>query len=163
MTPERTSVTVRDATPADLDQVADLWEELIRFHHDLDNRFWQKAPDGRELFRQWMGESLAEEKRVLFVATERAQVMGFAHGMLTNSPPPMRDRCIGSVTDLVVGASHRRRGIGRRLVEAVQDWFQRQGAVEIRLTAALCNESAVAFWRAMGFEPWTVTMRRRIA
>ena len=155
---EHKKVQIREASADDLNQIGDLWEELIRFHNRLDDRFWVRAPDGRRKFLDWMHEALSDNERALFVAAESGQVVGFVHGMLKNSPPPMLDKIAGFVTDMVVSPLHRRTGIGRSLMDAVESWFRDHGAKEIKLTAALCNEDAVLFWRDIGFEPWTYTM-----
>jgi ribosomal protein S18 acetylase RimI-like enzyme len=151
-------VTIRPATVDDLDSIAGFWEELLELHHRLDGRFWKRAPDGREKYREWMHEALSAEDRALLVAQMHEKVVGFAHGMLKKSPPPVVPLLAGFVTDLFVSEPCRRVGVGRRLIEAAEEWFLLHGAGEMTLTTAVCNVPAVAFWRAMGFEPWTCTM-----
>jgi len=155
-------VVVRPATPQDLDAVADLWEELIEAHRQLDDRLWEPAPDGRETYRRWVEETLTSDDRVLLVAELDGQVVGFTHGVLAGGPPPMRPRVSGMVTDMIVAADCRRRGIGRRLAEAIRDWFCERGAEDLRLSAAVRNPAAVAFWEALGLEPWVVAMWQRL-
>ena len=152
------NVRIREALVGDLGGVGDLWEELINLHHGLDSRFWVRAPDGRDRFLDWMREVTSSEDRVLLVAVDSRHVLGFVHGMLKNSPPPMADRLSGFITDMIVARPHRRCGIGRALFEAAQDWFRGRRAQEIKLTAALCNQDAVLFWKEMGLEPWTCSM-----
>ena len=62
----------------------------------------------------------------------------------------------------MVAADCRRRGVGRRLIEAISDWFLAHGADEIRLSAAVRNEASNAFYRSLGFEPLTCTMIKRL-
>ena len=60
------------------------------------------------------------------------------------------------VEDLVVCGSHRRRGIGRALLERAHQWAKAQGAVRIQLTVYEFNHEAMAFYRALGYQ----TLRR---
>lgn len=156
------SIVIRAATEDDLNAVAKLWEELIQYHNRLDRRFWRQAKDGRAQFRDWMAQTLGSKDRVLLVAEISNRVVGFTHGMLKSSPPPMKPRRSGFITDMAVTQAHRHSGVGRRLMTAVEEWFRRHGADEITLTAAVRNKSGLAFWEAMGFEVWTVNMWRRL-
>ena len=156
--PEDLPMEIRPAGAGDLDAVADLWVEMLDFHHGLDARFWRRAPDGREKFRAWMELALADPDRAVFVAGGAGRIVGFTHGQLKASPPPVVPRKGGFITDLAVAAAHWRLGVGRRLLGAVEDWCRERGAEEVTLTAAVRNEPAVGFWRAMGYEPWTFTM-----
>jgi len=155
-------VTVRGAATHDLEAVADLWAELIEVHRQLDQRLWEPAPDGREKYREWIAETLARDDRALFVADADGPVVGFTHVVLDTGPQPMRPRVSAKITDMVVAADYRRHGIGRLLAEAAREWSVGQGAEDLRLSAAVRNPAAVAFWEAMGFEPWLVGMYRKL-
>jgi GNAT superfamily N-acetyltransferase len=128
------------------------------FHHALDERHWNAAPDGREKFREWMAEALGEEERAVLVAEVDGRVVGFAHAMIRGGPPVVVPRRTGFVTDMVVAADQRRNGVGRGLFAAVEAWCRERGADDVTLTTAVRNEAALDFWRAMGFESWTYTM-----
>jgi ribosomal protein S18 acetylase RimI-like enzyme len=157
---EDTAVNVREATTQDLEAVTELWVKLMDFHNALDERVWNRAPDGRRKFREWMESALTDAQRAVLVAETEGQSIGFVHAMLKDSPPVVMPRKSGFVTDLVVAAERRRGGTGRRLFRAVEAWCREQGADEVTLTAAVRNEGALAFWRAMGFEPCTYTMSK---
>ena len=55
------------------------------------------------------------------------------------------------VETLVVGRKHRRRGIGRRLMEAAAAWARGHGAVEVVLTTWVGNDDAEAFYERLGY------------
>jgi len=156
-------VVIRGAEHGDLDAVAALWEELTSLHHALDNRFWIRADDGREKYRDWVAEGLDQDDRVLVVAEAQGQVVGFIHGMLKDTPPPLASKLTGQVTDLIVDEEHRGRGVGTRLVEAASRWFREKEAQQLMLNAAFCNRPAREFWRSMGFEPWVQTLWKPLA
>jgi ribosomal protein S18 acetylase RimI-like enzyme len=121
------TVAVREATEADLDGITELWSEMLEYHHQLGPLVWTVAPDGREKVRSWYREALGAEERLMLVADEAGEVVGFAHGMLGDGPPPLVPRRAANVTDLAVRSTHRRQGIGRALMEALADRLAERG------------------------------------
>ena len=155
---DKANVTVRDATEADLDRVAELWVEMIDLHHDLDERFWRRKPDGPEIFREWMAGAAEDEKRVLIVAEVDGAVAGFVHANVTNSPSPMEDKTSAFISDVSVGFDYRGKGVGRKLMAGALERLAEIGAEDVTLLAAVKNECAVGFYEALGFEHHCITM-----
>lgn len=50
--------------------------------------------------------------------------------------------------------THRRSGIGAKLVHEMLRLFRERGIRRVEVTAADSNEAATAFWRKMGFVPY---------
>ena len=50
-----------------------------------------------------------------------------------------------------VDPDSRRTGVGRRLVEAILEWAEAEGATEIELGATAINRDAVVFYERLGF------------
>jgi len=67
---------------------------------------------------------------------------------------------IARITTLVVDDQARRRGVGRRLVEAGAAAAQTAGCDAIELTTALRRSDAQAFYRSLGFEALSYRMSR---
>jgi len=149
---------VRKATKKDLKDVVRLWIELINYHNHLDKRFWNRAANGPAKFQEWMKQSLTDSKRILLVAELSGNVVGFTHGMLKQSPPPMQPRLGGFVTDFVISKAVRREGLGSKILKKLEAWFIAKGAKEITLTSAAKNLPAMSFWAKKGFDHWTFTM-----
>jgi len=55
------------------------------------------------------------------------------------------------VEGLVVAPGERRRGVGRALMAAAEDWARDRGALVIRLRSAATREDAHAFYRELGY------------
>ena len=58
------------------------------------------------------------------------------------------------IEDVIVRSEYRRRGIGRRLVQAVEQWCAGRGVTRMQLLADSSNEAACAFYPRRG---WTRT------
>ena len=155
---DKSDVIVRDATEADLDRVAELWTEMIDLHHDLDERFWIRRPDGQENFGKSMAESLGDEKRILVVAEVDGCVAGFVLGHISDEPITMSERTSAYISDVSVGFEFRGKGVGRELVDAAMKRLADLGVQDLTLLAAVKNECAVGFYEALGFERHFITM-----
>ena len=143
-------VRVRLAGPQDEDAIVALWHEHMLWHQQCDPRL-ALAPDApahwRETLRLWLEN---RDMRVLVAEGPAGQIVGFAIGMVRDNASVMRPARFGYINELAVTEAWRRRGIGRRLVQALFDWFTQQGINTYRLTAAHRNPVAQAFWRSLG-------------
>jgi RimJ/RimL family protein N-acetyltransferase len=102
--------------------------------------------------------SVGEERRYLrtiaryphaavFVAEEGERIVGRLS--LARDPNPAS----AHVADLglMVAASHRRRGIGRGLLEAAVQWARESGVRKLELHVLPHNEAAIALYEGFGF------------
>jgi GNAT superfamily N-acetyltransferase len=58
---------------------------------------------------------------------------------------------VGLVEDMVIDEAWRGRGIGRRLLEAMEDWARTRGLSRLQLLADRHNRPAFAFYEALGW------------
>ena len=145
-------VSVRPATPVDLDALVGLLKDLFALEPDF--RF--------DPVRQRRGLALLLEdrlRRVALVAESGGVVVGMVTGQLLVSTA----ECGGSVLveDLVVRESERRRGTGRKLVRAVEAWARGRGATRLQLLADRENEAALRFYERLGWSGTRMVCLRR--
>ena len=55
--------------------------------------------------------------------------------------------------NMAVNSSHRRSGLGRRLVEALQAWSREQSADQVHLEVRASNRAALELYAKIGFSP----------
>ncbi|MCI0353045.1 MAG: GNAT family N-acetyltransferase, partial [Acidobacteriales bacterium] len=55
--------------------------------------------------------------------------------------------------------AYRRRGVGRKLVKAMVDWFKERGVPYFDWQVASLNTEGLAFWRALGGRELMTRMR----
>ena len=63
---------------------------------------------------------------------------------------------------MAVKFSARRRGIGRKLVDAVIRWAENRGLSEVELNVYAFNAEALASYRDLGFETLSMRLSRKI-
>jgi len=151
---------IRRAVPADRAALGGLWGELMDFHRGLDPNTFALADDALSRWLEWLDMLMADENRVVLVAAAGADIVGYVHGTVDERPPVYRQRRHGTICEICVTEGWRRRGVGSRLVAALFDWFRERGLTAVHVGAAACNPVSNAFWRHMGFEPYTVLMQR---
>lgn len=130
-------MTVRHATLADAGALAPLLSELG----------YPCSPD--EISRRLTAMSSVAGAAVL-VAADQACVMGVAavqHLTVLHSNDPF-----AQLTLLVVASDARRRGVGRRLVAAAEDWAFGRGCVRMLVACGEQRLGAHAFYSSLGYD-----------
>ena len=132
--------------------------EAIRFRRPTEDDYpavaaaveawWDDRRPGELLERLWLRHFagtcwLAED-------AETGTLVGYVAGFRGASGPD-----VGVIRSLGVRPSHRRRGIGRALVERSLDDLRSAGATVVESLAWPGNRRAVAFLSGIGFEPET--------
>lgn len=129
---------LRPATLADAPRVAALAAEL-----------GYAAP--AEAIRQRLDAILASERDLLWVAElPETGVVGWIHAFLCQLVEAEFRAEIGG---LIVDARCHRRGLGRRLVQAVEAWARARGAREISVRCQVKRVEAHRFYADLGFRP----------
>jgi len=137
---------VRLAQPPDRDALARLLEAL-----------WPESTaeeHGRELELILAGNAPGDLPLVLFVAEDRdGSLIGFLEaGLRSHGESCNPSRPVGYVEGWYVGEKHRRRGIGKNLLLAAEEWARRQGCVEMASDAVIDNELSQRVHECLGFQ-----------
>ncbi len=143
MTPLSPELQLRSATGSDLVVLAQLNQQLIR---DEAHRSTMSLAELQHRMATWLqGEYAA------VIAEQEGVTIGYALFQETIDHVYVRQ--------LLVTETARRRGVGRAIVEWVR---QHAGGDDnrLRIDVLIGNEPAIAFWHAMGFEEYCITMER---
>lgn len=153
-------VIVRAAHESDADAIGALWSELVAYHHALDAGLPQAAPNGPDHYAQALHDHLNSPVTRVLVAEADGCVVGYVLGVAADMVSSLfMHETAGFIADLYVRPDFQRQGVGRQLVLAIHDWFTRQGVKQAEWYVAVKNESAQAFWRALGGAPLLMRMR----
>jgi GNAT superfamily N-acetyltransferase len=130
------ALTVRDAGAADATALARLLGQLG----------YQAEPDAVAARLERLG--IVGDRIV--VAEVDDQVVGLAHIQVT--PTIEYDRPAAKIGALVVDESHRGQGVGRTLVDALEQEARARGCVLMFLTTSARRTDAHEFYRRVGLE-----------
>ncbi len=152
---ETGSWRVRPATEADLDAMVGLLRELFAVEEDF---AFDPARQRRGL-AQLIGAPT--EQRAVLVADAGGEVVGMATVQVVVSTA--EGGAAGLVEDVVVRSDWRGRGIGRGLLQALEEWARARGVTRLQLLADSSNAPALGFYRAARWTPTRlVALRRRL-
>jgi ribosomal protein S18 acetylase RimI-like enzyme len=155
-------VLIRRATPGELPEVAKLGAALARQHHGFDPQRFMNIEAPEEGYLWWFRKELRRRGAVILVAVEHDAVLGYAYGTLEGRDwNALRDPC-GALNDLYVAAPARRRGIARRLTQAMLAELRALGAPRVVLMSAAVNREAQSFFAKQGFRPTMVEMTQEL-
>jgi ribosomal protein S18 acetylase RimI-like enzyme len=142
---------VRRARHDDWPAARDLLREVDDLHAALAPEYFRSAPRGES---EWV-RLLDEDHCAVFVAEppDTAGAVGVLVARIYDTPdnPGMVPRRRLHIETVVVSCNHRRRGVGRRLMEEAAAWGRVHAAVEVVLTTWVGNDAAEAFYRRLGY------------
>jgi ribosomal protein S18 acetylase RimI-like enzyme len=139
---EHQPLTIRPATPADVPDLARLF--------DAYRVFYQRTSDPAAA-HACVSEQLAKAVTRFFIARDDAQnsALGFVH--LIPSLGTLAMRPIWYLEDLFVIPAARRRGVGRALMLHAEQFARDTGAERLTLSTAHDNHAAQALYRSVGY------------
>lgn len=91
---------------------------------------------------------LQRDDHRVFVAEVDGIIAGWVHAFLYR---PLHKDTVVEVAGLVVDEGYRKLGIGRRLLDATEEWAKTQGCCRITLASNIARKEAHQFYQAIGY------------
>jgi len=88
------------------------------------------------------------EEHVVFVAEINGEIVGWIHG--AERELLVVDR-IGEICGLVVAEGQRTNGVGRRLLQAVEQWARERGLEEVSVRSNVARTESHPFYEKVGY------------
>ncbi|ABK43729.1 Acetyltransferase, GNAT family [Magnetococcus marinus MC-1] len=136
------SLVIRLATPEDLPAMVALLQVLFAIEADF------QAEPARQ--RQGLALLLESPGASLWVAEQQGQVVGMCS--LQSLYSTAEGGLVGLVEDVVVASGHQGKGIGARLLMALEQEAQARAMVRLQLLADRNNVAALGFYQRMGWQ-----------
>ena len=155
------NVTVREATDdaRDLDAMVAMTLALRQFHRECEPGSRHVTPDAADVEREKIIEWLADADRRLVVATtETGELVGMAMGRIDRDTGHGHGD-FGYIGRVYVAPEWRSRGVARRLLKRLCDFFAAEKLEAVALHYLVKNELAGRFWTWLGFEPFLMNAR----
>ncbi|MCU4799624.1 GNAT family N-acetyltransferase [Halobacteria archaeon HArc-gm2] len=148
---------ITTSTVDDVDAVVDQWVSLARGQREYDSHITPER--NRATIREATLRRIVADE--LLVAREDEELAGFV--MFTvESGQYEQDVQRGVVQNLYVAPTHRRRGIGTRLLAAAEERLADNGVDRVALNVMAANEGARRFYRRHGYEPHRVELEKPV-
>jgi GNAT superfamily N-acetyltransferase len=142
---------------------------ITRFNHPDQN--WLKAVlslraefshmGSPEPFVEFVTRRLEDECMLLILAWVDDTPVGYGLAFDVAEHPFMPEWTrAGYITQFLVSQNYRQHGIGKMLMDYINDWFQSRGLRKVLLNVDIENETGIRFWKGQGFEPYATRMKR---
>ncbi|MDX9721116.1 MAG: GNAT family N-acetyltransferase [Myxococcota bacterium] len=147
--------------PLQLRELNELHELYLRFTQELDDPLLCLRANPKMVawqLRMVRQQLLAENRYLCFVAIHEERIVGYAAALVESQSSVFETSMYGELSELYVLEEHRRRGVGRRLVERLLEAFEGAGVEHVALSAS--GDSSRLFCEALGFQAVSVNYRR---
>jgi GNAT superfamily N-acetyltransferase len=144
--PPEPKLKLRDAKPSDAPRLVELIHEL-----------------GHEINEKQVRKNLVALKKSgetpIVAALDKMVVgmCGVGRRVVIHRPAPL-----GRITALVVSKQAQGHGIGRKLVEAAEDWMRKKGCQLVEVTSNDRRADAHAFYRHLGYERSSIRFFKKL-
>ena len=144
---------IRFAKKEELEQINRLRAQAAALHN-------QNRPDVYPPF----SPALAEEDADTIVAVQDGAAAGYAVVFYRDIPssPHSVARRVCHIEEFAVDEAYRRRQLGAQLFDFIKTRAKEKGFCQIQLNVWDFNKPALAFYQAMGFQPFRHSMECRI-
>lgn len=127
------AVTVEDASVKFLDRLYEIEKECF-----IEEAFSKKQ----------IAQLLTDYNSISLIARENGEVAGFIVGVVY----PDRKAVNGHILTIDVSPRHRRKGIGRMLLQEMESIFAQKGVQSCLLEVREDNAAAISLYRKLGYE-----------
>ncbi len=154
MMPDQTTLLIATPESAELVRVAAMWESLQTQVAQLTGKphLQPNAPIFREFVLKTLQQMLVAPDRKILVVRDSDRLLGFATASILPRPW-LAAGAVGLLSAVWVEPDARRRGLAKRLVQALEDWLKGRDVGFVEVNWDLDNAPARDFWRAAGYRP----------
>ena len=146
-------ISIRKATSNDYNSLCKLFDEIDSLHRDHLPHIFQK-PSSTSRKRDYYLGLITDENVGFFVAEIGKKLVGFVHAIIRDSPdmPIFIPRRHAIVESVLVKSGFQNRGIGRLLMDKIQEWAIAKGVTSIELNVYEFNQAAISFYERLGYQ-----------
>ena len=140
---------IREASEKHIHEIIKLWMEFMYFNAEIE----PVDTSGDNVLTQvetHLRNKITSEDSLVLVAIADQKVIGYSISEITQKPSAFRKQTLGIVYDMVITAGHRRKGIGKEMLDRIKIWFNKRGIKRIEISNT--------FWQEQGFQDYEQIM-----
>ena len=154
-------VTIQPAIASDLENLVIFHDLFMKHHIACDERFTLRS-GAEENWESIITTALDDPETLVLIAVAGKRPVGCAFTLIKPGAMDFGDERIGYLCDVYVEPEFRRHGIARRFLESSEDWLRTIGIRTLEASWAVSCREAAGTWLELGFEPLSVTGRKKI-
>lgn len=133
---EKMKIDIREANIEDCEAIFKLNKNEMGYDYDLENT------------RERLTYILQRPNHKIFVAEINNQVVGYVHG---NDYDLIYKDSLKNIMGIAVDHRYKRNGIGKKLMNEIENWAFKTGAVGVRLLSGEERISSHEFYKSCGY------------
>lgn len=148
-------IEVIRAEECHLPAIGRLWWEFILFHQAIDSRFAVREGSIPHFLENHVSRFMRSDDGLVLVANENETVVGYSLAEVQGPfPISLKQDRWGYIDQVAVTESHRRKGIGEKMLSEIMAWFKSKGISRVELELTAQNSVSYSFWRKHGFKDY---------
>lgn len=157
-----TTLRIRRASQGDIESLCQLMQEGNDIHVAGAPTYFRAV--NIKLVKEHIANLLANKNAHILVAQIGGNVVGYVQFSAANSSahPYLVTRSYVSVAILIIQKQYRRQGIGKALMNEVNNWAQEHHMTNIELNVYELNPEAIAFYEALGYRTFSRQMKLKV-
>ena len=150
---KNSTMEIIEATEKHIPEITKLWMEFMYFNAEIEpfNTSGDKVLTQVETHLKNMIKS---DDSLVLVAIDDQKLVGYSISQITQKPPYFREKTLGTIYDMAITASHRRKGIGKEMLNHIKAWFKERDIKRIEISVVTKNTIGNSFWREQGFKDY---------
>lgn len=148
------------------EEVKDLLVELQEHIVNIDKEKYNIiTPQYREIYFKKTLDEVKEYEGKIFLYKENNHILGLIVGMINNGVLDIYDFKApkrGRISELVVSKNCRFKGIGKKLLNAMEEYLKAYGCQDILIEIFGYNERAIQFYEKMGYHTRMIEVTKKI-
>ena len=152
-------IRIREADKIDINNIVNLRNELDIYHRKFDkllNTDFKRKRYNRQLIKS----KIRSKNAVLLVALDKNKMIGYALGWIEKKSPYTFRK--GYFCDLFIVRNYRNKGIGKKLIKELINWFKSKKIKYVALDVYSKNKTAIKAFYSVGFKELSRHMMMRI-
>jgi ribosomal-protein-alanine N-acetyltransferase len=131
-------------------------DRICRFKSESVSLNFPDCEFSEPMFRAHLLRQLKVNPETVKVVESGGKVAGYIWFKVINSSVGT----FGRIEHIFVDAGFRKKGIGRKLMEAAEEHFKAKGVKKVKLTVTTKNEAAIALYKRIGYETRRFVMEK---
>lgn len=151
----------------DFDILVSLLEQLQDYVSALDTlNMMRRLPEYGKDYTQRLLERVEKDQGKILLAELNKKPVGMIAGAIREQTPAEQLEKVyakrGRILELFVEEKARKLGVGKRLMESMEEYLASQGCTVIRIEVFAANQNARDFYDSLGYNDRVVDMMKKI-
>ena len=154
-------INIRTFQPSDIDTLMDFWTE-IENDPTVSGDFFSPTEENKSRWRKYVLNVHEEDENQILVAEHEEKIIGFIKFITLENRPLESDIKCSLLSLMYVVPEFRRKRIASELMNRVFEYVKSKGVTHVRLNVLTLNIPAMNLYKKMGFQDYSIIMRKKL-